>query len=419
MRTAVSSQTFRNVNLESTDAGKAGWFWRSDKLGKGYTYKNPKVQPLTAEEAYLQTIVLGNNGRPLNKLTIAENALDAVKGVAFSRPRERLQATAKPKLILYAHGGLNNEEDSIRRIRVMAPYFSQNGIYPLFITWKTGVLESITGMLKDNMAKIFNVSAQAAEGGLLSDIADRLSEARDRTIEVASEHLLVKAVWSEMKQNAGASIRREGGVKALAKHLTKLNTQLPGLEIHLAGHSAGAILLGHFLKTLDRNISIASLSLFAPACTVAFANATLLPAVKRRCLKKEDMHFDILDDVMERDDSVGPYGKSLLYLVSRALEEVHKMPLLGMARAWQTTPPQDQWNDSASIKRALKDWQQFAGGKITPVLHDRNKANVSTGVKTIKLAHGSFDNDIAVISKLIQRVRGKKLAASVENLSWF
>jgi hypothetical protein len=39
--------------------------------------------------------------------------------------------------------------------------------------------------------------------------------------------------------------------------------------------------------------------------------------VKRNVLQKKSIHVDILNDERERADSVGPYGKSLLYLPAR------------------------------------------------------------------------------------------------------
>jgi len=38
----------------------------------------------------------------------------------------------------------------------------------------------------------------------------------------------------------------------------------------------------------------------------------------------------VLSEEQERDDSVGPYGKSLLYLVSNAFEGTREVSLLGM-----------------------------------------------------------------------------------------
>ena len=45
------------------------------------------------------------------------------------------------KLALYAHGGLNNEEASLKRVAVLGPWFEANGIFPLFFTWRTGAKE--------------------------------------------------------------------------------------------------------------------------------------------------------------------------------------------------------------------------------------------------------------------------------------
>src|SRR5690606_40060886 len=68
--------------------------------------------------------------------------------------------------------------------------------------------------------------------------------------------------------------------------------------------------------------------------TMAFARRHYGRAFERGILDPATVVLELLSDQREKDDTVGPYGKSLLYLVSRALEEVHKMPLLGLAVAW-------------------------------------------------------------------------------------
>lgn len=419
MRSAVSSRTFQQDNLLDAEFGKASWFWQKDTIGKGYVYSNPKVEPLTQERAYLHTLVMGNNGVVLNKLLDMENARDASQEVCYRRPKKHLSGKTSPKLAIYAHGGLNDEDASIRRIRVMAPYFNENGIYPLFVTWKTGVWESITGVLSDNIRRIFRADPGLAEAGIIENIADRLRDARDRTVEVACEHLLVKSIWSEMKQNAATAAGRDGGLRQLADYLVRLQKEVPGLEIHLVGHSAGSILLGHLLSRLAGKVTVETFSLFAPACSVAFANQHFIGAVKKKCITPAGIHVDLLDDRMERRDSVGPYGKSLLYLVSRALEAAHKMPLLGMERAWKADPPQGFWSDAKSIRKDLNRWHEFADGTVGLRYHGIERSQVSTGAGVIDLAHGSFDNDVDVITALIRRIRGKALRARVENLEGF
>ena len=396
-----------------------GWAGLATSPGRGFAYANPDVQPLPENEAYLYTLVLGNNGMPINRLLTSENAAKAVERICRTNPAAWLghEPSDKPcKLALYVHGGLNSEEDSVRRIRMMSPYFRANKIYPLFLTWKSGFLESICDILDDSTRDIFRSLPSMRDESVMDKVREALDEARDRTIEVACENLLVKPIWSEMKQNADAAAFPDAGLAMLAGHLVALKEQFPNLEIHLAGHSAGAIVLGHLLPLLGKSVTVSTLSLFAPACTVEFADATYGAAIKTGKLRPEAVHVDIMSDERECADTVGLYGKSLLYLVSRALEVRHKTPLLGMEWSWKSNYPEGQWNTGAPTQQALQAWAESAKG-MTLQVHDKRREYVSTGAGKIRLAHGSFDNDVKVVSNMLQRIRGGALLAEVENLA--
>ena len=71
-----------------------------------------------------------------------------------------------------------------------------------------------------------------------------------------------------------------------------------------------------------------SMHLWAPACTVDFANDTFAKAFSDGTAATSSTYIDILNDQNEVSDPCVPvaYSKSLLYLVSRALEPVHKTP---------------------------------------------------------------------------------------------
>jgi len=414
MRVAAPA-TFSSLSLQEAAAQRAGLFGRSPC--RDFADKRE-------EQAYLHTLVLGNNGTPINRILLAENAEKAVERVCYTEPSDWLmkkrEANQPRRLAVYVHGGLNSEGDSLTRICMMAPYFRENGIYPLFITWKTGVLETLGNILKDAWQEVFRSRPEMRAEGIADRIKEALGEARDRAIEAACEKLLVKAMWSEMKQNAEAAAQDKGGLHLLAKHLAALKEADPDLEIHLAGHSAGSIVLGHLLSLLDKDIQVTTLTLFAPACTVAFAVKHYGTAIKDGKLKREGMHFDLLDDERERADTVlGLYGKSLLYLVSRALEVRHKTPLLGMALAWPgQNLPQDQWSNDPSSQHALEEWAELSRG-MSLRLHDKSRKYVSTGAGQIKLAHGSFDNDVEVVTAMLERMRGgAKLDVAVENLAY-
>lgn len=416
----LAPETISPRSLLDTSSRLCGPAGLASPPGRGFTYVNPDVQPLPEDKAYLCTVVLGNNGIPINRLLTSENAAKAVERVCHTEPAAWLgnEPSDKPcKLALYVHGGLNSEEDSVRRIRMLAPCFRANKIYPLFLTWKTGALESIGNILEDSTRDIFRSLPSMRDESVMDKVWEALDEARDRTIEVACEHLLVKPIWSEMKQNANAAASPDAGLAMLAGHLAALKKQFPNLEIHLAGHSAGAIVLGHLLSLLGEAVPVSTLTLFAPACTVEFAVATYGTAIKTGRLRPEAVHVDIMSDERERADTVGPYGKSLLYLVSRALEVRHKTPLLGMEWSWKLNSPEGQWNKDVSTRQALQGWAENTKGMSLQV-HDKRREYVSTGAGKIRLAHGSFDNDVKVVSNMLQRIRGGELLAEVENLAY-
>ena len=422
MRVSATRSTFTNASPTEVEFGRSTWFGRGAEPDIGYQYKNRKLLPISEDKAYLHSLVLGNNGKPINKLLYVEDAMAAVEEVCYTLPRtyfQALSARTKCRLVIYAHGGLNDEKASIKRIQVLTPYFLENGIYPLFISWKTGLTESLGGILEDSLRNIFKALPEVREEGILDTIKQKLKDARDRSIEVACENLLVKPIWSEMKQNAAAAALPAGGMQLLEGHILALSKQFDGMEIHLVGHSAGSIMLGHLLSKCNKKHGIASISLFAPACTVAFANEHYISAVKRGLLEVQNIHIDVMDDERERADSVGPYGKSLLYLVSRALETRHKTPLLGME--WALKPDraqQGQWNDDADVAASLVEWAAFSSQGVKLKLHSKKRKYVSTGASQIPLAHGSFDNDVEVITALIRRIRGAKIKAEVENLDY-
>lgn len=422
VRVHETASTFSHSTMAASTVGRAGFFSQGEQLGGTYNYKNKSVRPYSEDKAYLHSLVLGNNGRALNKLLDVENSAAATKKVCFARPAKYFAelTDGKPKkLAIYVHGGLNNEADSIKRIRFMAPYFIENEIYPIFITWKTGILECLTGMLADSVREIFRALPEVRDEGLWDTLKNRMAEARDRSIEVACENLLVKAIWAEMKQNAAAAGADGGGVHNLAACIEKLKADFNELEVHLIGHSAGSIVLGHLLTAIQ-NTPIATFSLFAPACTAAFANQHYQSAADRHILQKDTLHIDLMDDEREQADTVGPYGKSLLYLVSRALETRHKTPIIGMEHALgRNSVPADQWNSNAEVRDSLKQWKQFIENQACAVtLHRKNREYVPTGSGRIRLAHGSFDNDVKVVSVMLERIRGRELLAKVENLEY-
>jgi hypothetical protein len=137
-------------------------------------------------------------------------------------------------------------------------------------------------------------------------------------------------------------------------------------------------------------------------------------------LPRERFRVHTLSDRLERADHVARvYGKSLLYLVSRALERWHKTPLLGLCAAFDAATAGDgSWSDKAL--RDLEAWQAFFWGKGAPApgfaadggagafpgLEVLKEPQVDTGAGRIDSSHGCFDNSLAHIGKSIREIRG-------------
>jgi hypothetical protein len=160
---------------------------------------------------------------------------------------------------------------------------------------------------------------------------------------------------------------------------------------------------------------VTTCTLYAPACTVKFALDHYKPAIDAGLLKKSGTTFEILADDVELGDSVGPYGKSLLYLVSRGLEDYHKMPLLGFERAWGGQPA--GWGN-ATLQDQVTRWQTFWADGPGAVRRDTTKA-AHDGVKSFAWAHGAFDNDAGVVGATIERITGRPLVARIEDLQGY
>ena len=395
---------FGSAMSEGAPDRPAGLIAGDDALTRRYRgIKKPEHRPLDADQAYRHTVVL-DRGFPVRNDITAENALTALETATLTRPLAWMQAQGRAKIMIYAHGGLNSESDAISRTRVMAPYALANGIYPLFISWRSGPMETVSDLAEEWAAK-FGLGVRGvppAKGWL-----DRITEGTDRMLEPVLR-APGGALWGQMKLNAvRASEDAQGGVRLMVAQLKALQKQLPELEIHLIGHSAGSIVLGSMLKQLGRvGMKAASVRLFAPACTMRFALDHYVPAVKNGVLPAEHFHIHVLSDQNERDDAVGPYRKSLLYLVSRSFEDAHKMPLLGMHRcfdpAFVTPDAGDEMWARDRIKEVVQ-WQRFwdglgVGATNLQVLRDRR---ISNGAGTEAASHGCFDNAIDIMGKAL------------------
>jgi len=386
-----------------------------------HEYLHAPYRPWSTAMAYEHTLVTGNDGsiEVSDLLHPLEDPAAYVRHIAYELPHAALKNRASPKLVLYAHGGLNSETTSIARIRMLAPYFEANDIYPLFLTWKTGPLETLVSMVSDVLAPKLKTE-EAFAAGIVRDALDRLAE------QVA--RIFLRGFWTEMRENAARGALEGHGLEQLAGNLVALTKDLPKLEVHFVGHSAGAILLGHLLPLLRAQAGSAttrarpvSCTLLAPACSVRFARAHYGAAMDAGQLDPTRLALHVLSDKNDKDDglpspNMALYGKSLLYFVSRALDDVRKMPLLGFERAALRgyEDNDDSWDEDELPE--LQAWLDAFRGTVNVVSDAR--VRVSREGHTIQATHGSFDNNIAVVSATIEALKGEALAHPVEWLDY-
>ena len=366
--------------------------------------------------AYQHSIVTGNDGRVRRYLTEDEPTRTLLHQAAGLPDRWfRADSSTKKRLVIYAHGGLNSEVDAIKRARAMGRFLLGNGCYPLFLVWKTGLAESISDIITDAFHR-----QPARVGG----IGEMISERTDAFIETTIGRPLARPIWSEMKENADLACHSGRGGDLLVNALEKLvATWGDALELHLVGHSAGSIILGHLLSLLTARglaAKITSIQLYAPACTVQFANAHY--AAQEDLLRRLTMA--VLSDDNERDDSVAlVYRKSLLYLVSNALETDLRTPILGLANV--SNPNYNGWDGSSATGEALRIWRAAAARsqlKERLEVIERDKILTSRSTKqttTAQASHGGFDNDVELVSATLRRITGAALKLPVDDLRGF
>ncbi|MEE4015904.1 C1 family peptidase [Roseibium sp. FZY0029] len=274
-------------------------------------------------------------------------------------------------VIFYAHGGLNTRDVALARAKAMIPVFKRNRIYPVFFVWRSSFSDTI-GDILSSLAPRINERA----GSALTEIRDILAE---RLIAPVGS-----ALWHQMKENArDMFVSRTQSHTALLTLFDAAGQSAQPLKVHLAGHSAGSILLAYLICSIEQKqrCQIASTTLFAPACTRELLASHIMNYAEIR----RGLQLINLPDHLERsaDPSLPIYGKSILWLVSRAFEEQVQgkpVPLAGL---------EEQWPD---------------GGAASP---DRIVSNPANGHNSRSATHGGFDNDPVTMNYLLKRIIGR------------
>ncbi len=303
------------------------------------------------------------------------------KALADTQPERR-----PLRIVVYAHGGLNDERDGLGVALKHVHWWVRNGVYPIYFAWETGLLSSLINVIRSALD-----GARAARGP--RDVFDFT----DAQIEAAAREFKARSFWADMKHIAELAVAPGGGARMVAEKLAAFCQANAGaVEVHAIGHSAGSNFHGFFLPLLlDAGLpSVQTVQFLAPAITV---NA-FLDTLMRRIRQFGTLTMFTMKDTSERADSTaGLYRKSLLYLIHHALEEEREAPLLGLEKSVL---------DDIRLRRLFAVDGRVTSRNDTVVWSPGSDEDLAAA--SVSERHGGFDDDPFTMNSVLRRVLGLK-----------
>ena len=231
-----------------------------------------------------------------------------------------------------------------------------------------------------------------------------------------------------MKENALlATTQKEGGAWLVVAELLKLLAANPAWEIHVAGHSAGSIFMAPLVQlwcgkgTITSGPAkgltglggkITSLTLWAPACTMDLFHEAYLPSIQNKSVKRFSL-FTLKDAADQDDHCANIYHKSLLYLVSNALEEKAGLfladgePLLGLERFVIEQRDVFRVPTESEIKKKNPPMVPLFGVPAAQWVRSPNGLPEGESANASHARHhGDFDDDKATVLSTLARITG-------------
>ncbi len=378
----------------------------------------------------MHVVNLGNNGRLSTTGKFVSTPAQVDKAFEHIDRWHQFWAEREPgakrRIVLYAHGGLVGEAGGLQTAQKQLNWWLNNRVYPLTFAWQTGPAETLLNQLVDAMR------GRLPFGGLGFDLVEQF----DRLVEKVARSNF-RWMWDEMKENARAAAEPITDPDAVRWPPTSAATidamtAMPGasltttrlavyverngaenVAVHLVGHSAGSIFHAALLQRLaELGVKVDSMALLAPAIRVDEFGRDILPHLGPGKTVARMATF-AMSDRRELDDTCGAngisiYQKSLLYLVSRALErsadgKSFEVPLLGMERFFDR-PLGGQ--NGTTLRQAIR----AAGG--VPVF---SRSAAPADQRSDASAHGGFDDDAPTMTSVVMRILGAQAPAPEHN----
>ncbi|TKR33542.1 peptidase C1 [Luteimonas gilva] len=369
-------------------------------------------------------VSLGNNGQLRDSGRFGTTVED-VRNLIRKDMRDAMRTWKKKRVMLYAHGGLVPEQAATQRVADYREAMLKEEIYPLCFVWKTDLWSTLGNVLRD--------CAKPRSEGLMDKAKELLLDRLDDTIEPLARAAGGKALWDEMKENAvlattavvrtADGLQEAGGAALVARLLHEWQQQDPSVEIHVAAHSGGSVLMAPLVQLLTTSGQIVggpahgmsglggkieSVNLWAPAMTMDSFLMSFVPAIENKRIERAAV-FTLTDKAENDDHCAGVYHKSLLYLIAHAFEKQARSwidrrlsqgtPLAGMARFIEAKTPADQAYGYERVHQLLHE------GRLTWILSPTPAPPPDSANAT---AHGGFDDDRATLEATIARILGRR-----------
>lgn len=293
----------------------------------------------------------------------------------------RKEAKMPMRIVFFAHGGLIPESAGLRIAQKHVWWWKKNNVYPIYFVWHTGFWQTVGDLLRRHLT--------GARGPL-----DIIGNVKDHLLEEFARYAGGVDVWGGMKYDAEHAVAPGGGSLFVADRLAEfVQAHKDGgvpVEVHAAGHSAGAIFHSYFAPAaVERHVAVKSMHFLAPALRV--------DGFKQRLDGRLGNGIDKLTiytmrrELEEADNCAKIYGKSLLYLIHFALEPSRREPLLGLQ--------QSLLNDPALVNRFGLGSQKSPTGEVV-----WSKSKIDPRHSTQATAHGAFDDDPDTMNSVLRNI---------------
>ncbi len=176
-------------------------------------------------------VSIGNDGLLSPKGAYGTDA-DDVKHIFEDYFPETTAEWKKKRILLYAHGGLVDEESAVQRLADYRPIMLGAEVYPVFFIWHTDLWSTLGDILQDAVKR-------RRPEGFMEAAKDFLLDRLDDRLERLARLLGGARIWSEMKENAGKASAEKHGAAITASFLKQLLEEKPGPRSPYRGTQRG------------------------------------------------------------------------------------------------------------------------------------------------------------------------------------